>query len=157
MKVTQDWAWVMSGGTPKSPRLMGERWCLGQQTSTAFNCLTAQLEFDAQLQNLTSAFVGCVRQNMCQEDFSGLCSMWVFLWLFPTPWLFRALPPSPSTATGGDTTGTWVGRTPRRSTVAAGIKWRGGWIREEFVEELGGSKYRLYILSIVHLYVLECT
>ena len=71
-------------------------------------------------------------------------------------WLFRAPPRSPSTATGGDTTGTWVGRTPRRSTAAARIKWlvRGLDWEELFVEELGGgSKYRLFCLFCTSTYV----
>ena len=115
----------------------------------------------------TIAFVGCVWQTMHHDDWSGLRTMWVFPWFFPTRWLVRAPPRSPSTATGGDTTGTWVGRTPRRSTAAARIKWlvRGldwGGVVCWGSELGGGSKYiyNIYIyivyLFILHLYVLEC-
>ena len=75
-------------------------------------------------------------------------------------WLFRAPPRSPSTATGGDTTGTWVGRTPRRSTAAARIKWlvKGvglgrSCLLRNWVELGGGSKYRLFCLFCTSTYL----
>ena len=110
----------------------------------------------------TIAFVGCVWQNMRHDDWSGLRTMWVFPWFFPTPWLVRAPPRSPSTATGGDTTGTWVGRTPRRSTAAARIKWLvrgldwGGVVC--WGSELGGGSKYIYIIYIYISFIcLFCT